>query len=169
MIKNNQKLYAYPFKGYWRDVGTIESFWEANMDLLSEEPGLDLYNPNWRVYSVNATRPPHYIGPNAKVSRSLISEGCSILGEVDHSVIFPGVHIAEGTCIRDSIVMPYVNIGAFAQVYRAIIGRKSSVEVGVIIGNVNTKEITVIDENIVIASEIDVLMGSIIDVQKQVG
>jgi len=139
------------------------------MDLLNEEPELDLYNPNWKVYSVNATRPPHYIGATAKVTRSLISEGCSILGTVDHSVIFPGVHIAEGVCIKDSIVMPYVNIGAYAQVYRAIIGRKGVVEAEAIIGNVNNKDITVVNEDIVTSSGIDVLASSIIEIQKQVG
>ena len=169
LLAGDYRLSAYYYKGYWKDVGTIESFWEANMDLLNEEPELDLYNPNWRVYSVNATRPPQYIAATAKVTRSLISEGCSILGEVDHSVIFPGVHIAAGACIKDSIVMPYVNIEANAQVYRSIIGRKSVVEVGAIIGKVNTKIITVVDENIVISNDIDALADSIIRVQKQVG
>jgi len=169
LLATDHRLAAYYYKGYWKDVGTVESFWEANMDLLNEEPELDLYDPNWRVYSVNATRPPQYIGATAHITRSLISEGCSIMGEVDHSVIFPGVHIAEGTYVKDSIVMPYVTIKAHAQVYRTIIGRKGSVEVGAIIGNMNTKGITVVDEDIVIASDIDVLGGSIIGIQKQVG
>lgn len=169
LLAEGHRLLAYDYKGYWKDVGTVESFWEANMDLLNEEPELDLYDPNWRVYSVNATRPPHYIGANAKVSQSLISEGCSILGTVEHSVIFPGVHIAEGACVKDSIVMAYVNIGAEAQVDRAIIGRKSVVEAGAVIGSVNFKEITVIDENIVVPSDIVVRANSIIRVQKQVG
>jgi len=169
LLAADHRLSAYYFEGYWKDVGTVESFWEANMDLLNEEPELDLYNPNWKVYSVNATRPPHYIGATAKVTRSLISEGCSILGTVDHSVIFPGVHIAEGVCIKDSIVMPYVNIGAYAQVYRAIIGRKGVVEAEAIIGNVNNKDITVVNEDIVTSSGIDVLASSIIEIQKQVG
>ena len=169
LLAADHRLSAYYFKGYWKDVGTVESFWEANMDLLGDEPELDLYNPNWRVYSVNATRPPHYIGASAKISRSLISEGCSIFGEVDHSVIFPGVHIAEGACIKNSIVMPYVNIGAHAQVYRAIIGRKGIVEARVIIGDVNGKGITVIDENIVTSYEPGAMKKDIIRVQKQVG
>ena len=169
LLAADHRLSAYSFNEYWKDVGTIESFWEANMDLLNEEPGLDLYNPNWRVYSVNATRPPHYIGPHAKVTRSLISEGCSIFGQVDHSVIFPGVHIAEGAHIIDSIVMPYVNIGCYAQVQRAIIGRKTIVEARAMIGSVNTEKITVIEENIVIPCDSDVLVSSIMRIQKQVG
>ena len=171
LLANDHRLSAYYFKEYWKDVGTIESFWEANMDLLNEEPKLDLYNPNWRVYSVNATRPPHYIGGTAKITRSLISEGCSIFGEVDHSVIFPGVYIAAGTVVKDSIVMPYASLGADAQVYRSIIGRKSIVETGAVVGSLHHKEITVVEENIVIPREIeiDLRSSSIMGKQKQVG
>jgi len=169
LLAADHRLSAYYFKGYWKDVGTVESFWEANMDLLKDEPELDLYNPNWRVYSVNATRPPHFVGSTGKVTRSLISEGCSIFGEVDNSVIFPGVHIAEGVQIKDSILMPYVNIGAHAQIYRSIIGRKSVVEMGGLIGNAMSKNITVVEENIVIPSDIDLIAGNIMGIQKQVG
>jgi len=169
LLAADHRLSAYYFKGYWKDVGTVESFWEANMDLLRDEPELDLYNPNWRVYSVNATRPPHFVGATGKVTRSLISEGCSILGEVDNSVIFPGVHIAEGAQIKDSILMPYVNIGAHSQIYRSIIGRKSVVEMGALIGNVTNKNITVVEENIVIPSDIDIIASNIMGIKKQVG
>ena len=169
LLDADHRLSAYYFQGDWKDVGTVESFWEANMDLLNEEPELDLYNPKWRVYSVNAARPPHYVGNTAKVTRSLVSEGCSIFGEVENSVIFPGVHIAEGVRIKDSIIMPYVNIGAHAQVNRAIIGRKSLVGPGAIIGNLTQKDITVVEENIVIPSDIDVITQNIIGIQKQVG
>lgn len=171
LLAAGHRLSAYYFKDYWKDVGTVESFWEANMDLLKEEPKLDLYNPNWRVYSVNATRPPHYIGATSKITRSLISEGCSIFGEVDNSVIFPGVYIGQGAYIKDSIVMPYVSIAADSQVYKAIIGRKSRIEVGGIVGNHNEKAITVIEENIVIPGEmdLDLLANRIMEIQKQVG
>lgn len=169
LVASDHRLFAYNFRNYWKDVGTVESFWEANMDLLIDEPELDLYNPNWRICSVNPTRPPHYIGSTGKVTRSLISEGCSIFGEVDHSVIFPGVHIAEGAYVKDSIVMPYANIGVRSQVYRAIIGRKSIVEMGGAIGAIGKNEITVIEENIVIPGDIDVLAKDIMGIQKQVG
>lgn len=169
LLATDHRLAAYYFKGYWKDVGTVESFWEANMDLLNEEPELDLYNPKWKVYSVNAARPPHYIGSTAKITRSLVSEGCSILGEVENSVIFPGVHIAEGAQIKDSIIMPYVTIGAHAQVQRTIVGRKSIVGIGAVIGDLTQKEIRVVDENMVIPSDIDVLAQNIMGVEKQVG
>jgi glucose-1-phosphate adenylyltransferase len=169
LLMDGHRLFSYYFKGYWKDVGTVESFWEANMDLLADEPELDLYNPNWRVYSVNPTRPPHYIGVTAKITRSLVSEGCSILGEVEHSVIFPGVHIEEGAIIKDSIVMPYVTIGRDAQIYRGIIGRKSLIEEGALIGSINHEGICVIEENIVIPSDAQILENHMISKQKQVG
>ena len=169
LLAADHRLFSYYFTGYWKDVGTVESFWEANMDLLNEEPELDLYNPNWRICSVNPTRPPHYVGAAAKITRSMISEGCSVLGEVTNSVIFPGVHIAEGAYIKDSIVMPYVTVGAHAQIYRTIIGRKSTVEAGVVIGNLSDKEITVVDENIVISTDINAGINNIMEAQKQVG
>ncbi|HEY3424584.1 MAG TPA: glucose-1-phosphate adenylyltransferase, partial [Negativicutes bacterium] len=109
LLAAGQRLMAYPFSGYWKDVGTVQSFWEANMDLLADEPELDLYDPQWRIYAVNPTRPPHYVGAAAKVTRSLVSEGCAVFGEVDHSVLFPGVHIGEGASVKDSVIMPYVH------------------------------------------------------------
>ncbi len=169
LLADNHRLFAYYFKGYWKDVGTVESFWEANMDLLADDPELNLHNPDWRVYSVNATRPPHYVGPTGMVARSLVGEGCSILGEVEHSVIFPGVHIGEGARIRDSIIMPYVTVGSHAQIYRAIIGRKSLVEEGAVIGSASHGGICVIEENIIIPSDVEILENNMISKQKQVG
>lgn len=169
LLADGHRLSAYYFKGYWKDVGTVESFWEANMDLLADDPELDLHDPNWRIYSVNPTRPPHYIGATATVTRSLVSEGCSIFGEVENSVIFPGVRIEEGAVVKDSIIMPYVTIGAHAQIYRGVIGRKCLVEGGAVIGSTNNEEISVIDENIVIPSDADILGNSVISKTKQVG
>ena len=158
MLQRNQKLNAYRFSGYWKDVGTTESFWEANMDLLSDHPQLDLYDPHWRIYSVNPTQPPNYIAPIAKIRRSLINEGCLILGEVENSVIFPGVYVGAGTKIRNSIIMPYVKIGANVCVEKAIIGEASVIRKGSFIGcndlndfyfhgDPHYGEITVIGEN----------------------
>ena len=151
LLSEGRRMYAYYFSGYWKDVGTIESFWEANMDLLAEEPDLNLYDPAWRIYSVNSTRPPQYIGSTAKISKSMISEGCTIFGEVEHCVIFPGVYIAEGAKVKDSVIMPYASIGAHAQIFRSVVGRKSSLEAGAVVGNQDSKGITVIEENSVVA------------------
>ncbi len=154
MLKEGIALYAYQFDGYWKDVGTVESFWEANMDLLSKDSQLDLYDPAWRIYSVNPTRPPHYIAPTAKVQSALISEGSQIFGEVEHSVIFPGVIIGEGAQVIDSVIMPYVMIAPGAVVHKAIICRKAVISEGCFIGTEDlsdpTSTITVIAENAVI-------------------
>ncbi|MEN6566405.1 MAG: glucose-1-phosphate adenylyltransferase [Veillonellales bacterium] len=155
MISSAHSLYAYPFTGYWKDVGTVESFWQANMDLLADKPRLDIYNPDWRIYSVNPARPPHYAGVGAKVTCSLVGDGASIYGEVDHSVIFPGVNISAGTVVRNSIVMPYVQIAARVQLERAIIGRRTIVEDGARIGwqlAGDFPEITVVPEHSLIAA-----------------
>lgn len=88
MLKDQIALYAYPFEGYWKDVGTIDSLWQANMDLLADEPPLDLSDPDWRIYAGNQSMPPHFIGPKGSVKSALIAEGAAILGQVSDSVIF---------------------------------------------------------------------------------
>ncbi len=122
MLADGKKLCAYAFNGYWKDVGTIESLWEANMDLLEEHPQLDLYDRDWRIYSVNPNRPAHYVSGDAEVTASLVSEGCFIEGIVDRSVLFYGVEAAPGTLISESVVMPGAKIGRGAQIFRAIVG-----------------------------------------------
>ncbi|MDF2544480.1 MAG: glucose-phosphate adenylyltransferase [Herbinix sp.] len=125
MLKNGERLYAYEFNGYWKDVGTIQSLWEANMDLLKDDPELDLYDPNWRIYSRNPVEPPHYIAPGASVRRCIITEGCIIMGEVDHSVLFAGVCLGEGSTIRNSILMPNVRVGRNTIIENAIIAENT--------------------------------------------
>jgi len=121
MLDEGCRIFAYPFQGYWKDVGTIESLWEANLDLLSSKNGLDLFDRNWRIYTVNQNQPPHFIAPGAKIENSLANEGCEIFGEVSNSVLFTGVHIGEGTVIKDSVIMTNVRIGRNARIERAII------------------------------------------------
>ncbi|WP_028307213.1 glucose-1-phosphate adenylyltransferase [Desulfitibacter alkalitolerans] len=122
MIKAGNRLFAFPFDRYWKDVGTIESLWEANMDLLSDQPSLDLYDNKWKIYSANLAYPPHYIGDKAVINQSLINEGCLIYGKVSHSVISTGVIIGESSEIKDSIIMPNVKIGKNVRIEKAIIG-----------------------------------------------
>ena len=128
MLANQERLFAYSFDGYWKDVGTIDSLWEANMDLLSPSVPLDLYDPNWKVYSRNSNMPPQYIGSNANIENSMISEGSSIDGTVDFSVIFSGVTIEKGATVNYSIVMPGSVIKAGAVVEYAIIGEDCVIE-----------------------------------------
>lgn len=132
-------MYAYKFEGYWKDVGTLESYWEANMDLLADEPEFNLHDKSWRTYSVNPTRPPQYIAPTADIKSSLISEGAIIEGTVEHSVIFPGVFIAAGAVVKDAVILPFAKIEAGSRIEKAIIGRSSVVVPGSVITGLDGK------------------------------
>lgn len=127
-------VFAYKFKGYWKDVGTIQSLWEANMDLLEEEPPFDLYNPNWKIYSVNPNQTPQYIGKDACVEQSVINEGCHIEGEVQHSVLFYDVRVGEGSLVKDSVIMPGARIGKDVTIHRAIVASCAVIEDGATVG-----------------------------------
>ena len=127
-------MFAYRFEGYWKDVGTVQSLWEANMDLISDDPPIDLNDPDWRIYSKSPCMPPHCVGGNATIKRSSITEGCNIYGTVMHSVIFAGVDIEEGAEVVDSVVMPGAVIRSGAKVHRAIIGENSIVGEGSFVG-----------------------------------
>ncbi|MBP1764001.1 MAG: glgC 2 [Firmicutes bacterium] len=133
MLADQQKLYAYPFQGYWRDVGTVESYWQANMDLLAEHPELDLYDPAWRIYSENLNLPPHYIAEGASIRCSIASEGSQIYGRVDHSVVFPDVHIAAGAQVKDSVLLSHARIGEGAVLDHVIVGPNTYIHAGTVI------------------------------------
>ena len=105
LLNDGKSLYAYKFQGYWKDVGTIDSLWEANMDLLGDKPVFNLKESSWRIYSRNATEPPHYTGEKAVVANSLITEGCEIYGKVENSILSNSVIVEEGAVVKDSIIM----------------------------------------------------------------
>ncbi len=128
MLAAGERLFAYTFEGYWKDVGTLDSLWDANMDLLAESEQLDLYDKEWRIYSRHENLPPQYIGPAAKIQRSMISEGSVIDGESENSVIFGGVTIEEGAEVHYSIVMPGTVIKKGAVVKYAIVGENCVIE-----------------------------------------
>ena len=134
MLGAHEKMVAYPFEGYWKDVGTLDSLWEANMDLLNPNVPLELYDPDWKIYSRNPVMPPHYISAMANVQNSMVTEGCSVYGTVDFSVLFAGVTIEEGAVVRDSIVMPGAVIKKNSIVEYAIIGEDVVVEENAVIG-----------------------------------
>ncbi|GIO34781.1 MULTISPECIES: glucose-1-phosphate adenylyltransferase [Paenibacillus] len=134
MLSDGRKMYAYPFDGYWKDVGTIDSLWEANMDLLSEHPKLVLNDPGWRIFTRNPNQPAEYIAPGAKVRNSMINEGCTVYGEVSHSVLFYGVEVGEGSVVKDSVIMPQVKIGRNVRIHRAIVAENMVIEDGTVIG-----------------------------------
>ncbi|KKI92457.1 glucose-1-phosphate adenylyltransferase [Bacillus sp. SA1-12] len=149
MLRNNLKLVAYTFNGYWKDVGTIDSFWEANMDLLKKETNILLHDQDWKIYTAGQTHPPQYLDAAAKVSQSLISEGCEIYGTVENSVLFSGVKVAKGATIKDSVILPNAIIGKNAQIEKAVVcpGINIGDEV-TIIANEATSEITLVGGNI---------------------
>ena len=134
MLADGQKLFAYDFSGYWKDVGTISSLWEANMDLLNPESGLEINDRNWKIYARNTALPPQYIGDEAVITDSIISEGCSIRGSVEKSVIYQGALIKKGAEVKDSIIMPGAYIGENARVSHAIVGWNTVVGKNCVIG-----------------------------------
>ena len=134
MLNAGERMFAYRFEGYWKDVGTINSLWEANMDLLNPNVPLDLDDPEWRIYARNTASPPHYTGPRAHVQNSMISEGGVIEGAVDFSVLFSDVTVEEGAVIRDSILMPGCHVRRGAVVQYAILAENVTVEENATIG-----------------------------------
>lgn len=124
MLGDGLSMYAYAFDGYWKDVGTVYSLWEANMDLLGKAPNLNLYDDSWRIYSRSEGRPGHYISSTANVKQSCISEGCKVYGNVSHSVLFTGSVVEEGAEVKDSIIMPYSVVKKGAKVDRAVISNR---------------------------------------------
>ncbi len=135
MLANNEKMVAYHFDGYWKDVGTIDSLWEANMDVLDPNVPLDLLDDSWKIYSRNPVMPPHYTGENCKIENSMVAEGCEIYGTVDFSVLFAGVTIEEGAVVTDSIIMPGSVIKKGAVVEYAIVGENCVIGEGAHIGD----------------------------------
>ncbi len=127
-------MYAYPFTGYWKDVGTIQSLWEANMDLIATPPKLVLNDPLWRIYSRNPVMPAHYVGQNATITQSLVTEGSVVDGLVHHSVLFYDVHIGLGAEVYDSVIFPGAVIEPGAQIHKAIIGENSHIGMNAVIG-----------------------------------
>ena len=126
--EKGQRIFAYEYNGYWKDVGTLSAYWESNMELIDLVPEFNLYEEFWKIYTKSDMIPPQYIAPNAVVSRSIIGEGAEIYGEVYNSVISPGVIIGEGTVVADSIIMNSSQIGSNSKIYKAIIAE--SVKVG---------------------------------------
>ena len=175
MLKDGKKMVAHRFDGYWKDVGTVQSLWEANMELLDDTPGCALDDKDWRIYSKTPVKPPHYISPEAKLRNCYITEGCEISGEVDHSVIFEGVTIEAGAKVEDSILMSGAVIGKNAIVYKSIVGTGVTIGENAVVGSmddladkthVNTKicsdAITLLGADVVIGKGVKVAVNSMV-------
>lgn len=153
MLAAGEKLFAYPFKGYWKDVGTIQSLWEANMDLLGKNPKLSLFDESWRIFSRHIAYAPQYISGTARVYNSSITEGCEIYGTVRNCVLGTGVKVMEGAAVCDSVIMSDVVIEPGAQVNYSIVDSGVTVGKNATVGEVRNvaREITVIGAGINIA------------------
>lgn len=133
MLEDQIPMFAYPFKGYWRDVGTIESLWEANMDIIKSNDEIDLNSSKWRIYTNTMSMPPQYIGKDSNIQKSLVADGCKILGKVEHSVLSHGVSVGSDSVIKDSVIMPNVKIGKNVIIEKAMIGEGAIIEDNTII------------------------------------
>ena len=134
MLGAGEKMVAYPFEGYWKDVGTIDSLWEANMDLLQSPPAFNLYDSAWRIYARNPIMPPHYVGQEAYIADSMVTEGCEVYGSVEHSVLFAGVVVEKGATVKDSVILDGVRICEGAQVRYSILDAGTTVGRGACVG-----------------------------------
>ena len=161
MLHDQTKLYAYSFNGYWKDVGTIESLWEANMDLLTEVPKFDLFSQDWKIYSRNDARPPQYLAPSAKTINSVITDGSFIEGEVYNSLLSSNVKVAKNAIIRDSIIFANTIIKEGAIIEKAIIDEDVVIEENAHIGSL--EKITVIASNVTIGKNITIEAGSMVE------
>jgi len=171
MLGAGETMVAYPFTGYWKDVGTVSSLWEANMDLIADPPALELNDPAWRIYSRNPSLPPHVVGENAKISNSLVTEGSVVDGTVKHSVLFAGVTIEEGAVVEDTVALPGAVIRRGAKVKKAIIGENSIIGENAVIGgalrdgetvdNSLTGDITLVGNDIFVHADAYLPIGAI--------
>ena len=148
MLNDKQVMVAYNFEGYWKDVGTIESLWEANMDLLDNKESLNLDDDSWKIYTEDATELPQHIGPNADIDVAYITQGCHINGSVKHSVIFTGVEIKTGTKVVDSVLMPGAIVEEGAEVTRALVANGVRIGKGATVGSADSEEILLVAKNV---------------------
>lgn len=148
MLNDGKTLYAYKFNGYWKDVGTIDSLWEANMDLLSSKNELDLGDPSWKIYTEDVTTLPQYISTEADVKDAYITQGCVVQGEVKHSVLFTGVKVGVGAKVIDSVLMPGAIVEDGAVVQRALVAGGIRIGKGAVVGDSGSENIALIAKRV---------------------
>ena len=148
MLAEGRRLFAWRFEGYWKDVGTIDSLWEANMDLLDPDDPLDLSDPSWKIYTEDISTIPHFVGAKARLRRAYVNQGCVIEGTVENSVLFTNVEVAGDAVITDSVLMPDVEVSAGAQVRRCIVMAGVKIGAGAVVGDPKSEHITLISKNV---------------------
>ena len=165
MLNDGMKLFAYPFEGYWKDVGTIDSLWEANMDLLGDNPEFNIHDKRWRIFSRNYTEPPHFIGENANISNSIVTEGCDIEGTVENCVLSNGVIIENGAVVKDSVIMSGTVIKSGAIVNYSIIDSNCVISENAVIGeSKETAEgVSVIGSDLCVGKGVKIPSGAMVN------
>ena len=162
MLDDGKVMMAHRFEDYWKDVGTIASLWEANMDLLQENPEFDLTDYRWNIYARTPVMPPHYISEGAKVEKSMLAEGCEVFGTVKGSILFAGVEVEEGAIVEDSVIMPNTTIKSGAVVRRCIIAENCVIQKDCVVGE-EEGDIALIGQDTVLPEGYKVLAGEQID------
>ena len=165
MMNDELSFYAYTFKDYWKDVGTIKSYWQAHMDLLGDKPKLDLHDRKWIIYSVNPNRPPQYISGEAEVENSMINKGTQVMGKVENSVLFFGVRIGRDAVVEDSVILPNTRIASGSKIKNSIIGRNVSIEKNSQIGidsETDELKITVVGDDELIPEASKIKSGTVV-------
>ncbi len=147
-LNGGKRLYSYTFEGYWKDVGTVSSLWEANMDLIDKNNELNLDDPDWKIYTEDIPALPHYTSTNGRVEHSYVNQGAIIRGTVKDSVLFHNVRVGENADIQQSVLMPGVHVGEGAKVYRAIVAEGIKIEDGAVVGSLDSKDIALISKNV---------------------
>ena len=148
LLADNRKLVAYKFKGYWKDVGTIDSLWEANMDLLDSNNDLDLSDPTWKIYTEDTTTLPQYLGPDSDINNAYITQGCVVDGKVKNSVLFTGAKVGKGAKIIDSVLMPGVEVEDGAVVTRALVANDIKIGKGAKVGSAASEHIELVAKRV---------------------
>ena len=148
LLNDKKTLAAYKFKGYWKDVGTIDSLWEANMDLIDSRNELNLNDPAWKIYTEDTSALPQYIGPIGGVDKAFITQGCVVEGEVNHSVLFTGCKVGEGAKIIDSVLMPGVEVAAGAVVRRALVADNVKIGQDAVVGSADSENIELVSKRV---------------------
>ncbi len=148
LLNDGKRLLAYKFKGYWKDVGTIDSLWKANMDLLDKKNELDLSDPTWKIYTEDVTTLPHYVGAEADIKRAFITQGCVIEGEVKNSVLFTGAKVGAGAKIIDSVLMPGVSVEEGAVVTRALVADGVKIGKEAVVGSADSEHIELVAKRV---------------------
>ena len=148
LLADHKRLFAWRFEGYWKDVGTIDSLWEANMDLLEKNNELNLDDPNWKIYTEDVPALPHYVSSTGSVEHCYINQGAIIRGNAKDSVLFNHVTIEEGADVQQAVLMPGVHVGEGAKVYRAIVAEGVKIDAGAVVGSLDNKEIALISKRV---------------------